>query len=218
MNYYGYTFDRENVFQHHGILGQKWGVRRFQNKDGTLTQEGKRRLSLREKEDELYRPVGKTLNKTYNEKQIMFAHGKDGSEITIEQTNHGALARILALGSEHVRQEQLNFKDFAIKSNGKNIGSMEIHQDSPTEVNGVWVDISPKYRGNGYATAILLETLHDCKQKGYKTFTLEVPGNAPDARHIYEKVGFVAGEQISDSNDIWGGLTAMKLDLTKFEL
>jgi hypothetical protein len=28
---------------HHGILGQKWGVRRFQNKDGTLTAEGKNR-------------------------------------------------------------------------------------------------------------------------------------------------------------------------------
>lgn len=28
---------------HHGILGQKWGVRRFVNKDGTLTEEGKRR-------------------------------------------------------------------------------------------------------------------------------------------------------------------------------
>lgn len=28
---------------HHGILGQKWGVRRFQNKDGTLTAEGRRR-------------------------------------------------------------------------------------------------------------------------------------------------------------------------------
>ena len=23
--------------QHHGIKGQKWGVRRFQNKDGSLT-------------------------------------------------------------------------------------------------------------------------------------------------------------------------------------
>lgn len=28
---------------HHGILGQKWGVRRFQNKDGSYTEEGKRR-------------------------------------------------------------------------------------------------------------------------------------------------------------------------------
>lgn len=187
MNYYGYTFDRESTLQHHGILGMKWGIRRFQNKDGTLTQEGKRRLSLREKEDQLYRPVGKTLNKTYNEKQIMFAHGKDGSEITIEQMNRGILQRIMARGSEYARQEQLNFKYFDVKSNGKNIGNMQIYQESPTEVNGVWVDINPKYRGNGYATAILLETLHDCKQKGYKTFTLEVPAISPDARHIYMK-------------------------------
>lgn len=28
---------------HHGILGQKWGIRRYQNKDGSLTPEGKQR-------------------------------------------------------------------------------------------------------------------------------------------------------------------------------
>jgi len=29
---------------HHGIKGQKWGIRRFQNSDGTLTAEGRNRL------------------------------------------------------------------------------------------------------------------------------------------------------------------------------
>ena len=31
---------------HHGILGQKWGVRRYQNKDGSLTSAGKKHRNL----------------------------------------------------------------------------------------------------------------------------------------------------------------------------
>lgn len=35
--------DGTDVLMHHGILGQKWGVRRFQNPDGTWTEAGKER-------------------------------------------------------------------------------------------------------------------------------------------------------------------------------
>ena len=34
-----------NELKHHGIIGMKWGVRRYQNKDGTLTAAGKKRAS-----------------------------------------------------------------------------------------------------------------------------------------------------------------------------
>ena len=36
-------YESENYLAHHGIKGQKWGVRRFQNPDGTRTAAGKKR-------------------------------------------------------------------------------------------------------------------------------------------------------------------------------
>lgn len=50
---------------HHGILGMKWGVRRFQNKDGSLTSDGKRHLEQnpKAKQGNNKKKKGHTTNK-----------------------------------------------------------------------------------------------------------------------------------------------------------
>ena len=46
---------------HHGILGQKWGVRRYQNPDGTLTAEGRRRYAPRAVDSSVTKQVKRDL-------------------------------------------------------------------------------------------------------------------------------------------------------------
>ena len=43
-----YKICKSDELRHHGVVGMKWGVRRYQNADGSLTPSGKKRRSLGE--------------------------------------------------------------------------------------------------------------------------------------------------------------------------
>ncbi len=79
-----------NELYHHGIEGQKWGVRRYQNEDGSLTEEGKKR----------YNKLVKRETKTY-EKSLDYAmkkgadtrYDKAKKELDYEEQNGGSTAK-----------------------------------------------------------------------------------------------------------------------------
>lgn len=48
--YVGQLFS-DSYLEHYGVLGMKWGIRRYQNADGTLTSSGKKRYSSDTKKD-----------------------------------------------------------------------------------------------------------------------------------------------------------------------
>lgn len=82
--------------EHHGILGQKWGIRRYQNKDGTFTAAGKKRYS-----DSPYRSTPKQLvDKGITTKQNLSKEifGKDFSRSQLTPRGRDSGAVVLKKG------------------------------------------------------------------------------------------------------------------------
>ena len=57
-----YFIPRDDYLMHHGIKGQKWGIRRYQNPDGSLTPEGIKRYGEVLKGSKGFTSKGKARN------------------------------------------------------------------------------------------------------------------------------------------------------------
>ena len=99
-----------NELYHHGILGMKWGVRRYQNYDGSYTQAGMRRynksLENYEKADLRYKTAKKSNN---------------SAEITNARLSRKKAKKELNKHYNHLRQDKLADQGKELYSKGKTI-------------------------------------------------------------------------------------------------
>ena len=178
----------ESILIHHGILGQKWGVRRFQNKDGTLTSAGKQRA--------VYRRRTISSDKT----------SKDVNEI-IGSMNKYDRDRVLA-GSDHY----LNFEEGSsvakrvLKKVGtKPVAFFDVLEDGDTLQ--VALGTHNDYRGRGYGSEVTRKAMkwvdNNIDKIGQKQIVWGVKTDNVGSIRIAEKNGFVKDNKSYSKDKTW---------------
>lgn len=102
-----WQYQNTDELYHHGVLGMKWGVRRYQNKDGSLTPKGKKRYSEDYNESRNIKRKGikrmsnddlrKVNNRDSLERTYKNNNSKVGKTIAIVGTTAGVIGSLNAI-------------------------------------------------------------------------------------------------------------------------
>ena len=102
-----WQYQNTDELYHHGIIGMKWGIRRYQNKDGSLTPKGKKRYSEDYNESRNIKRKGikrmstddlrKVNNRDSLERTYKNNNSKVGKTIAIVGTTAGVIGSLNAI-------------------------------------------------------------------------------------------------------------------------
>lgn len=205
------SIQKELPIEHFGVKGMKWGVRRYQNKDGSLTPAGKKR--------EAEESAKKTI---FGTAKAFSVKTRDGSSIDAKPIPKPSVGkRILDSLMGTPTDQQMGHRGDANytlnDSKGNKVGELSLISKKDGVAYVDWIEIDKKQRGKGYATDVLNSLLETAKDSGYSKVELNA---VKKARPLYERVGFTYKDMskvniMKRINEFEFGCKHMEYDLTK---
>lgn len=130
---------------HHGVKGQKWGVRRYQNKDGTHTPLGRKRdrargnvfisgtSKLQDKSSTYFRsglpkPIKDEIDGYIRDKKKIIVGDAPGVDTAVQQylADRG-YKKVVVYGTDKTRTNAGGWKEKVVDGTGYELGSKEWH-------------------------------------------------------------------------------------------
>ncbi len=203
-----------NYLAHHGILGMKWGIRRYQNADGSLTEAGRKHYGVEGSRS------AKQLQNRLNDYELAVAKNKRAKR-HIEGVSN--------LGEKRARHEQ-NIKDGEkeisnllkeAQRKGYTVNSKELHKivnDNEDRVENVLYALMPFWNVTLSAANFLQKRTinRDDYEQAYKKHKVTDP-NEKTAKEKFAEANQKARERTSINAAVEKGLAESKAKIESLE-
>ena len=182
-----------NEIYHHGILGQKWGHRRYQNSDGSLTEEGKQR-AREQRNIKRNKPFTDDVNSivgTLSKKEKQFLGAPEKGDWIDKKYENETLANKANTFISKLGDTPVSFVE--VWTNGGRVGQIALATRN-----------DPQYRGKGYASKNVEEAIKWCERYGKKSIDeLEwiADRNNVASVNLGKKYGFVEDDPNKHGHD-----------------
>lgn len=193
-----WTYNYNYEFYHHGIKGQRWGIRRFQKKDGSLTPEGKKRYdndAPAEKKKSKHRLMLEERYKSHGLTQEE-AEKEAAKRIRYEKIIVGAAAVTVAACAAYAISKKIRDRTDGLIKAGDSLQRIEM-RDTGGKLNDVFFMSKGKHDNDRYR-GLLGMTRH---QQTGEAYLMKLQANSDIKVASKDKAAKIFGDLYKNDDD-----------------